>query len=258
MNNRMSGKVAVVTGSTGGIGEGIARRLAAEGVAVVVSGRRVEVGERVAREIRDGGGRAVFVRANVASEPDCAGLIRAAVEHFCRLDVLVNNAAHFGRVPFEELSPEFWTQVFAVNVGGALFCSREAIPLMREQGGGSIVNVGTTMVYRGDSENLARLSYTCSKGALLTMTRTMARALLGDRIRVNWVAVGWVTTPGEIALRDQVYGDGMAFLQGISERAPMGRLETVEETAAGVAYLASDEASHVTGCELNISGGLWI
>jgi NAD(P)-dependent dehydrogenase (short-subunit alcohol dehydrogenase family) len=161
-------------------------------------------------------------------------------------------------VPFEELSPEFWTQVFAVNVGGALFCIQEAIPVMREQGGGSIVNVGTTLVYRGDSENLARLSYTCSKGALLTMTRTMARALLGDRIRVNWVAVGWVATPGEIALRDRMCGDGMAFLREVSEHAPMGRLETVEEVAAGVAYLASDEASHVTGCELNISGGLWV
>ena len=258
MDNRMSAKVAVVTGSTGGIGEGIARRLAAEGASVVVSGRRVGLGERVAREIREDGGQAVFVRADVASEPDCVELIRAALEHFCRLDVLVNNAAHFGRVPFEELSAEFWTQVFAVNVGGALFCSREAIPVMRQQGGGSIVNVGTTMVYRGDSENLARLSYASSKGALLTMTKAMARALLGDRIRVNWVTVGWVATPGEIALRDHMCGDGKGFLQEVSEHAPMGRLQTVEETAAGVAYLASDEASHVTGCELNISGGLWI
>jgi NAD(P)-dependent dehydrogenase (short-subunit alcohol dehydrogenase family) len=118
------------------------------------------------------------------------------------------------------------------------------------------VNVGTTLVYRGDASNLSRLSYVCSKGALLTLTKTMARALLGDRIRVNWVTVGWVATPGEIALRDQTSGDGASFLQQVAEHAPMGRLETAEEVAAGVAYLASDEASHVTGCELDISGGL--
>ena len=86
----------------------------------------------------------------------------------------------------------------------------------------------------------------------------MARGLLADQIRVNWVMVGWVATPGEISLRDRTTGDGLAFLQERAEQAPMGRLETVEETAGGVAYLASDEASHVTGCELNISGGLWI
>ena len=258
MGTRMIGKVAVVTGSTGGIGEGIARQLAAEGASVVVSGRRSELGERVAHEIRDDGGQATFVRADIASEPDCVGLIQAALDQYGRLDVLVNNAAHLGRMPFEELTPEFWDQVFAVNVSGPLFCCREAIPPMRKQGGGSIINIGTTVVYWGDAGNLGRLAYACSKGALLTMTKALARGLLADRIRVNWVTVGWVVTPGEIALRDKSEGDGQAFLQRIGERAPLGRLETVEDIAAGVAYLASDEASHVTGCELNISGGLWI
>jgi NAD(P)-dependent dehydrogenase (short-subunit alcohol dehydrogenase family) len=90
------------------------------------------------------------------------------------------------------------------------------------------------------------------------VTKAMARALLPDRIRVNWMTVGWVTTAGEIALRDRLHGDGRAFLRARSAQAPLGRLETVEDIAAGVAYLVSDEASHVTGCELNISGGLWI
>jgi NAD(P)-dependent dehydrogenase (short-subunit alcohol dehydrogenase family) len=258
MSGRLTGKVAVVTGSTGGIGEGIVRRLASEGASVVVSGRRVQTGEKVAQEIGADGGVATFVRADVSTEADCVGLIQTTLDHLGRVDVLVNNAAHFGSIPFEELTPEFWNQVFAVNVNGPLFCSRAVIPLMRRQGGGSIVNVGTTLVYRGAGERMDRLAYACSKGALLTMTKAMARTLLKDRIRVNWVTVGWVVTPGEIALRNRVHGDGEVYLREVAENAPMGRLETAEETAAGVAYLASDEASHVTGCELNVSGGLWI
>jgi NAD(P)-dependent dehydrogenase (short-subunit alcohol dehydrogenase family) len=105
---------------------------------------------------------------------------------------------------------------------------------------------------------LDRLAYSCSKGALLTMTKTLARGLLNDSIRVNWITVGWVITPGEIALRNITHGDGMAYLQNVSEKAPFGRLEIPEDIAAGVAYLASDDANHITGCELNISGGLWI
>ena len=149
MNDRLTGKVAVITGSTGGLGEGIARRLAAEGAAVVVSGRRVEIGERVVREIVKDGGEAAFVRADVTSADDCVNLIQATLDRFGRLDVLVNNAAHFGRLPFEDLTEEFWDHVFAVNVSGPLFCSRAAIPPMRRQGGGCIVNIGTTIVYRG-------------------------------------------------------------------------------------------------------------
>ena len=126
---------------------------------------------------------------------------------------------------------------------------------MQRQGGGCIINIGSTLAYRG---SLERLAYSCSKGALLSMTKVMARSLLQDKIRVNWVTVGWVATPGEIVLRNQTHGDGLVYLEGRSQQAPMGRLETVEDIAAGVVYLTSDAASHVTGCELNVSGGLWI
>ncbi|HEY64089.1 MAG TPA: SDR family oxidoreductase [Caldilineae bacterium] len=255
MSIGLQGKVAIVTGSTAGIGEGVARRLAAEGAAVVVSGRRTKRGEKVAREIREAGGQAIFVRADVAHEADCAALVQSAVDHFGRLDILVNNAAIFPSVPMEEMTTKLWDQVFAINVRGAFYCCRYAIPPMRQQGGGAIINIGSTLAYRG---SLDRLAYACSKGALLSMTKVLARALLQDRIRVNWITVGWVITPGEIELRNQIHGDGLAYLEERSRQAPLGRLETVEDIAAGVAYLASDEASHVTGCELNISGGLWI
>jgi NAD(P)-dependent dehydrogenase (short-subunit alcohol dehydrogenase family) len=126
---------------------------------------------------------------------------------------------------------------------------------MRRQGGGRIINIGSTVPFRGKMD---RLAYACSKGALLTMTKVLARGLVADRILVNWIMVGWVATPAEIELRNRIEGDGLAFLEEKSRQAPLGRLETVEDIASGVAYLASDEASHVTGCELNISGGLWI
>jgi len=252
---RLHGKVAVVTGSTGGMGEGIARRLAAEGAAIIVSGRRTEQGEQVARDIRASGGQAVFVRADVACEADCVGLIRGALDHFGRLDILVNNAGITPAAPLDQETAENWDRVFAINVRGAFLCCREAIPAMRRQGGGRIINIGSTVPFRGKMD---RLAYACSKGALLTMTKVLARGLVADRILVNWIMVGWVATPAEIELRNRIEGDGLAFLEEKSRQAPLGRLETVEDIASGVAYLASDEASHVTGCELNISGGLWI
>lgn len=252
MGKRVAGKVAVVTGSSGGMGEGIARCLAAEGAAVVISGRRAERCAQVAAEINQGGGSAIWMRADVSSEADCVALIHHTAEHFGRLDILVNNAAITPQEPDLQVSGELWDEVFTVNVRGAFFCCREAIPLMQKAGGGSIINIGTGMAYVGSA---TRLAYSCSKGALLTLTKTLARAYVADRIRVNWVMVGWVATPGEVELKTQTYGDGQAFLDDAAQRSPLGHLETVEDIAAGVLYLASDEASHVVGCELNITGG---
>lgn len=256
MNHRFTSKVAVITGSTGGMGAAIAKRLAAEGASVVVSGRRADEGDAVARRIVADGGKAVFQQADMGREVDCLSLIQAAKDQFGRLDILVNNAAALAQRPFDEITPEEWDAAYAVNVRGPFLCSRAAIPLMREQGGGAIINIGTTMAYRGGS--LDRLAYSSSKGALLTLTKAMAGALAKDLIRVNWVIVGWVATPQEVALRNDTHGDGAAFLEETGEKRPMGRHETPEEIAAGVAYLASDEASHVTGAQLNISGALWM
>ena len=253
-NKRLMKKVAIITGSTSELGEGIARKMADEGAAVVISGRRIGAGEWIAAEINLSGGRAIFIQADVSKEANCLNLIETTLKEFGRLNILVNNAAHLGRIPFEEMTPETWDQIYAVNTRGPFLLSRSAIPAMKEQGGGSIINIGTTMVYQGG--NLERLGYTSSKAALLNLTKTMARALAADQIRVNWVTVGWIPTSGEIALREQ--DGGVSFLEQRGRETPMGRLETVEETAAGVVYLASEDASHVTGCELNISGGLWI
>lgn len=251
-------RAAIITGSTGGIGEAIARRLAADGFAVVVSGRRAAEGERVAGEIRASGAEATFIRADLSSPAECADLVRGAVERYGGLQVLVNNAAIFSQMPMEEMTPEQWDLEFAVNVRAAFFLSREALPRMRAAGGGSIVNIGTTMVHGYGRGHLQRLGYIASKGALLAMTRSMARELAPERIRVNWVIVGWVATPGEIALRAGQVEDPQAFLAERGRELPLGRLERPEEVASGVSFLVSDEAGHVTGCELNISGGIWV
>ncbi|MCL5997283.1 MAG: SDR family oxidoreductase [Chloroflexi bacterium] len=250
----MIDKVAIVTGSTGGIGEGIARALAAEGMSVVISGRRLVEGEQVTQQIRAQGGQALFIQTDLAREQDCAHLVRASVEHFGRLDILVNNAGIFPSVPLMETTADLWDEVFAINVRGAFLCSQAAISSLRQQGG-SIINIGSTLAFRSKGE---RIAYACSKGALLTMTKVLARELLPEHIRVNWITVGWVASPGEIELRNQTNGDGAVYLQERGQMAPLGRLETTEDIAAGVVYLASDAASHVTGCELNISGGLLI
>jgi NAD(P)-dependent dehydrogenase (short-subunit alcohol dehydrogenase family) len=250
-------KVAVVTGSTGGIGAGIARRLAADGFAVVVSGRRAAEGEAIVQEITTGGGTAWFHPADVSDPEACRKLIDAAVDRYKRLDVLVNNAGIFPITEIQDTTAEIWDQIFAVNVRGPFLCTQAAIPHLRSQGEGVIVNIGSTTMFRCLSD---RIAYATSKGALLTMTKRLAQVLLADKIRVNWVTVGWVPTEGELELRSQHApgGSGREFLEKVSADAPLGRLETVEDIASGVAYLVSDAASHVTGCELNISGGLWI
>jgi len=249
MRSRLNDKVAVVTGSTRGIGEAIVRRLAAEGARVVVSGIDSADGARVAREIG-----ATYVDADVRSPARCESLIDEVVREHGRIDVLVNNAGVFPSLSLEASTAEAWDEVFSVNVRGAYLCSRAAVPHLKKAGG-VIVNIGTTLAYRGSED---RIAYAASKGALLSMTKTMAHAFAKDRIRCNWVTVGWVASPGEIALRDALTGNGLAYLAERGERTPFGRIETTEEIAAGVAYLSSDEAAHVTGCELNISGGLWI
>jgi len=253
----VSDRVSVVTGSTGGIGEGIARRLAADGFAVVVSGRRPQKCEEVARKIIEQGGTACFLPADMADPEACRRLIDAAVDRYKRLDVLVNNAGIFPIAEIQDTTAEMWDGVFATNVRAPFLCSQAAIPHMKNQGGGSIVNIGSTTPFRCRGD---RIAYASSKGALLTMTKGLARALLPDKIRVNWITVGWVPTEGEVELRSRHMSgpSGQEYLNRISTEAPLGRLESVEDIAAGVAYLVSDAASHITGCELNISGGLWI
>jgi NAD(P)-dependent dehydrogenase (short-subunit alcohol dehydrogenase family) len=254
MVDRVKDKVALVTGATRGIGEGISRLLASEGAKVVLTGIDAGAGARLAAELVGQGAEAIFLAADVRDAVQCQASIDGAVTTFGRLDILVNNAGIFPSASLEETTPQLWDDVFAVNVRGAFFCCRAAIPVMQRQQSGVIINIGSTLPFRGASD---RFAYATSKGALLTLTRGLAQVYARDHIRANWITVGWVASPGEIELRSAIHGNGQSFLAGAATNRPFGRHEDVADIAAGVLYLASDEASHVTGCELNISGGMW-
>jgi NAD(P)-dependent dehydrogenase (short-subunit alcohol dehydrogenase family) len=249
----LDGRVAVVTGSSRGLGEAIARRLATDGATVVVSGRNGAEGARVVAAIREQGGRAEWQPADVAIAADCEALVEAAMAHFGHIDILVNNAAALGYYPLDTVTAEQWDEVFAANVRGAFLLTRRAVEHMRRRGrGGNVVNIGTTHVR---CPGMDRLSYGCSKAALLAMTKSFAREGARDQIRANWITVGWVATPRELEYQTLRQGDGARFLAERGQHLAMGRLETAEEIAAGVAFLVSDAAAHITACELNLSGG---
>src|SRR5207248_2082391 len=146
-------------------------------------------GEQAVDLIGRAGGRALYCPTDVSREEACEALVAAAVSGFERLDILVNNAGIFPRANLEETTEALWDQIFATNLKGAFFCCKHAVPAMRRAGGGAIINIGSANAYVGASNLFA---YSVSKGGMITMTRNLARALAGDRIRVNYVSPGWV------------------------------------------------------------------
>ena len=250
--DRLQGKIAVVTGSTGGIGAAIARGMAAQGAHVVVSGRREIEGQRVVESIRGSGGGAVYCKTDVSRPEDCRLVCDRAIQEFGGLDVLVNNAGIFPRGPMEEVTPAVWDEVFATNVRGVFFTCQAAVPLMAERGGGSIINIGSGNAF-GTAPHL--IAYGTSKSALYGMTMTLARALAPRQIRVNWITVGWVLTEGEIFQEVEHEGISHEEIQARAAHLPMGRYTEPEEVANGCIYLASDEAAGISGTDLNISAG---
>lgn len=229
---RLAGEVALVTGSTSGLGRAIARRLADEGAAVVVTGRDPERGEAVATEV---GG--TFVAADLRDEDACTALVDACGS----LTILVNNAvAEVEAAPVAELTTEAWADAFLVNVTAPMWLCRAAIPHLRAAGHGSIVNVSSRAAERA-SPGLA--AYVASKGALNAFTRSLAVELAADGIRANTVAPGYV-------LNDRRHAD-------LARLEPMHLLPlaTADEIAAAVAFLAGPDAAQLTGVLLPVDGG---
>jgi len=246
----------VVTGSTSGIGAPIARRLAAEGASVIVSGRNEAAAQRVVEQIpAPGVGAAEFVRLDLPHPEACTQLIDVAVERFGGIDALVNNAGVFPRVVMEEATVDDWWQVLSVNLVSAGLLAAAAVPHMRARGGGSIVNIGSGNAYGGGA-NLT--PYSCRTGGLLTLTKNLAAQCAKDNIRVNWITVGWMLTEGEAVVQA---GEGRSredVEQMIRRATRLPRLATGDDIAAAVAFLLSDDAEMITSCELNVSGGVVI
>lgn len=241
-------KVALITGSTSGIGYGIAEHFASLGARVVVHGLDDLDADAAAKRLRTLGYQTAAVGGDLTDPDACRGVVRFALEWGGGLDVLVNNAGNTARGSLEEASVEFWDQMLAINLRAPFLCLQEAVKAMKTRGGGSIVNIGSVNAYIG-APNLG--PYSVSKGGLMTMTRNAAAALNRYRIRVNQLNVGWTLTPGEDRVQ-QAAGKGEDWLQRAIALMPSSRLLTPREIAVAAAYFASDDSALITGSVLDL------
>lgn len=246
LKKQFAGKVAVVTGGTQGLGEGIARLLAARGAAgLVICGRTAKTGKAVAASLTKAGCKTRFIQADLEKVEDCRKVIAGADKTFGRVDVLVNVAALTDRGSILDTSPELFDSMFAVNVRAPFFLIQEAAKVMRrEKIEGTVVSI-LSMSGHGGQPILA--AYSASKGALAVLTKNAAYALMPDRIRLNGLNIGWMDTPGEHSIQMRYHTDDPDWLTKAEKQQPFGRLLKTEEVARAVAFLASDESGMMTG-----------
>jgi NAD(P)-dependent dehydrogenase (short-subunit alcohol dehydrogenase family) len=248
----LTGRVALVTGSTSGIGRGIARTLAALGANVVVHGRKPEREQEALAAIATDRSIARYVAADVADPEACRRLVDEAGRAFGGLDILVNNAADTSRGNVEDTSLELWERILAINLRAPFLLVQLAIPHFRARGRGSIINIGSINAYIGETKLCA---YSVSKGGLMTFTKNAATFLAKDRIRINQINVGWTLTEGEERVKREQEGKGPEWLAEAVKTRPFGRLLSPEDIAWAVAYLASDASECVTGSVLDLEQG---
>ena len=245
---RLEGKVALISGGARGMGATEVRLFASEGARVVLGDILEEHGQQVQAEVAESGGEAVFVRLDVTVESDWRRAVDTAVQRFGKLDILVNNAGIFDRSTVQSQTIESWDRVMGINAKGVFLGTKAAIPAMRAAGGGSIVNISSVAGLTG---SIQATSYNTSKGAVRILTKSTAIQCAADGIRCNSVHPG----PIETTMLDEVFLNSEVRAQR-ETGIPMGRFGTMEDVAKGVLFLASDEASFMTGSELVIDGGL--
>ena len=248
MQNRFDGRVVLITGAASGIGAATARRFASEGARLALGDVDEEKLSGVAKELGGSDGDVSHQRVDVADRAQVESVTAAALERFGRLDVVFNNAGigAYGRLP--ELDPEVWHRTIDVDLHGVFYGCRAAIPHLRRAGGGSIINTASISGLGGDSGLAA---YNAAKGALVNFTRALAIDHAREGIRVNAVCPGPIDTPLAAGiLANPELADEYA------RRVPMGRVGKAEEIAGVVAFLASDDASYMTGAMVVVDGGL--
>src|SRR5262245_45912948 len=249
---RLKDKVCLITGGGSGIGRATALLFAEEGARLAVADKRAASAQAVAAECTGKGAPAIAVVADVARSADVKRMIEATVARFNRLDVLVNNAGYGITGSVVETDEAAGDALMAVNVRGVFLCSKYAIPVMKENGGGVIVNTASVVAAVGIAD---RAAYCASKGAVAALTRAIAVDHVGDGIRCNAIAPGTIDTPyfDEIL---QNSADPAATRKALAARQLLGRLGTPEEIATGILFLASDESRFATGTILTLDGGM--
>lgn len=245
---RLENKVSLISGGARGIGAAIAGIFAREGAKIVIGDVLEEEGRRTAAEITGSGGDCHFVRLDVTSEADWEQAVGEAVTGFGKLDILVNNAGVSARGNVEETSVAEWTRTMDINIKGVFLGVKQAIPLMKANGGGSIINMSSGAGIAPQPGTSG--AYAASKGAVRIFSKSTAIQYAQDNIRCNSVHPGPIETDMLLATRPDP--SALALMMG---RVPLGRFGRPEEIAYGVLYLASDESSFVTGSELVIDGG---
>ncbi len=243
---RLQGKVAVITGAGSGIGRATALLFAREGAKVVVSDYKEDTAKTTLEEVLKNKGEGIALKADVSKEEEVRQLMEETFKRYSRLDILINNAGIGEVSPVEELSEETWYRTIDINLKGVFLCSKHAIPYMRKGGGGSIVNNASILGHVGFPGAAA---YSAAKGGVVMLTKNMALDYAKDKIRVNAVCPGFIRTPmvEKGAVKDQL--DYLATLH------PLGRLGEPLEVAYAMLFLASDEASFITGSSLMVDGG---
>ena len=249
----LKGKVDAVTGGSEGIGAAVVRRFVAEGSKVAFCARRQAPLDALAAEVRAAGGDVMCMTADASQKGEMEKFIDAAAKHFGRLDVVVNNAGGSGQVAFEKVDEETWDNDIAIKVYAQIRTTRAAVPYMKKQGGGRIINLN---MVGAKQPGAAMFPTTVSRAAGLALTKGLSKEYAADNILVNAVAVGKIKSAGQErgAKRNNITVD--EHYARNSKSIPMGRMGESEEVANVIAFLASDAASYVTGCCINVDGGV--
>lgn len=245
-SNRLSGRTAIVTGGSQGIGRATALQFAREGAQVIVADVNEEAGANTVEAITEAGGTAQFVTCNIADRADVDALMESTIEAFGTLDILVNNAGITRDATLKKMDPDDFRSVIEVNLEGVFHCTQAAYPHLSASEHGRVLNAASIVGLYG---NFGQTNYVASKSGVIGMTRTWAREFGRDGITVNAVAPGFIETPMVDTVPDKV-------LNSLKEKTPLGRLGTAEDIANAYTFLASDEAAFITGAVLSVDGGL--